>query len=75
MTINQIEAKIAELIKKETGYEVEVTCRDTDNWTISGYDAPSAAQWLQNNNLLTLTDTAEYDDDPGFTFCYMTSSK
>ena len=71
-TIKQIETKIAELIKKETGCEVEVTCRSTDEWTISGIDANRAANWMQTNGLMTLTDTAEYDDDC-ITYCYMKS--
>lgn len=74
MSIKEIETKIATTLKSETGLDVEVTMRGENEWTVSGYDAVSAAEWLQSNGILTLTDTADYDDDPGFTFCYMTRS-
>ena len=74
ITIKTIANQIANKLNAEIGVSVDVTCRGTGKWTISGRhtDAIDAACWLIDKGLMT-EESNVHDAEIGETFVYMTS--
>lgn len=70
--ITQIQDQIAATIKEAAGVSVEVTCRGSDEWTVSGSlnDTLVAANYLYTHNLMTTTDST-YDEELQENYIYM----